>query len=110
MAQQYGSSDNISVQLEGPFGSAGGAVKLTQVLLPAADWKGAESPFAQTVTVEGISIGSMVQLQPDAGQLEQLRMTALTAENDGGEVTVYALGRRPAVDLTLQASITEVIA
>ena len=45
MAQQYGNSSNISVQMEGPFGSGGtSAVKLTQISLPAANWKGAISP------------------------------------------------------------------
>jgi len=37
-------------------------------------------------------------------------VTAFTAENDGGAVTVYAIGDRPGEDLTLQATITEVIA
>ena len=104
----YGSSDNLTVQLAGPYGSAGSAVKLTSISLNAADWKGGESPYFQSVAVEGVSVGSMVDLQIAMDQIAGV--TAFTAENDGGEVTVYAIGDRPGEDLTLQATITEVIA
>lgn len=110
--QQYGESSNLSVQLAGPFGSGGAAVKLTEITLTAADWKGAESPFSQTVTVEGISVGSRVDLQPDVQLLQQLCHggIALMAENEEGVVTVYAIGSKPAFDCTMQASVVEVVA
>ena len=104
----YGASDNLTVQLAGPFGSAGSAVKLTAVLLPAANWKGGESPYFQTVEVEGVSVSSKVDLQPGTEKIQGV--TAFTAENEGGTVTVYALGDKPARDYTLQATLTEVVA
>ena len=112
MAQQYGASDSITVQLEGPFGSAGAVVKLTQVNLAQNAWKGAQSPYAQTAAVEGISVSSMVDVQPTNEQLDSFRQRgiALTAENDGGTVTFYAIGSKPEEDLALQVSLTEVIA
>lgn len=110
MAQQYGTAAGLTVLLAGPFGSAGAAVKLTVITLPAAGWKGAASPYAQQVSVDGISVSSMVDLQPDARQLEQLRRLelALTAVNEEGVVTVYATGDLPAEDITVQATVTEV--
>lgn len=112
MAYFYGGATNLTVQLEGPFGSVGSAVKLTRIELPVDDWKGGISPFSQTVEVSGISTGSRVDLLPDAAQAEDLCRggIALLAGQDGGTVTVYALGHKPAADLSLQAAITEVIA
>ena len=112
MAQQYGMSESITVQLEGPFGSGGVAVKLTEVYLPAAGWKGAESPYVQTVKADGISVNSKVDLQLSGTQLELLHEMdiAFTTENDGGSLSVYAIGDKPRTDLTLQATITEVTA
>lgn len=112
MAIVYGGAPALTVQLEGPFGSVGSAVKLTQIHLPAANWKGAVSPFSQVVAVEGISTGSRIDLLPSAAQLELLRAggTALLAGNEEGTVTVYALGAKPVEDMTVAATILEVIA
>lgn len=112
MAQQYGTAAGLTVLLAGPFGSGGAAVKLTEITLTAAGWKGAASPYAQQVAVDGISVNSLVDLQPDAQQLAQLRRMelALTAVNEEGVVTVYATGDLPAEDITVQATVTEVTA
>ena len=113
MAQQYGNSSGISVQMAGPFGNAGtSAVKLTEISLPAANWKGAISPYSQVVAVEGVSVNSMVNLQPSVEQLEIFhdKDIAFSTENDGGVVTVYAIGDKPKNDYTIQATIVEVTA
>lgn len=104
----YGASNDLTVQLAGPFAAAGSAVKLTQITLPADSWKGGESPYFQTVEVEGVSVSSKVDLQPGRERIEGV--TAFTAENEGGAVTVYALGDKPLRDYTLQATLTEVVA
>lgn len=110
--QQYGNANELTAVLAGPFGSVGSAVKLTGVTLPAADWKGAASPYFQVVEVEGISVSSRIDLQPDLQQLQLLRSAGigLYAENEEGVVTVYALGGKPQEDLTLQATAMEVVA
>ena len=110
MALFDGDGGSLSVTLDGPFGSVGAPTKLTEVALPASNWKGAESPYSQVVAVEGVSAGSMVNLQLSPWQLEQLRgmELAFTTENDGGTVTVFAIGDRPEADYVLQASIVEV--
>lgn len=110
--QQYGNAANLTAVLAGPFGSAGSTVKLATVLLPASGWKGAVSPYFQTVEVAGISRSSLLNLQPDEAQLESFRHggIALFAENNDGEVTIYAIGNKPAADLQLQTTAMEVVA
>ncbi len=112
MAQQYGEGGGITVYMEGPFGSSGTAVKITNITLLASGWKGGESPYSQVVDVEGVSVNSMVNLQPSVEQLEIFheKDIAFTTENDGGIVTVFAIGDKPANDYTIQATLMEVIA
>lgn len=113
MTQQHGASDSLSVQLAGPFSAGGSAAsKLTEITLPLDGWKGAVSPYSQVVAVEGISISSMVDLQPAPDQLEQLRgkEIAFLTENEEGIVTVFAIGQKPDADYTFQATIQEVSA
>lgn len=112
MAIDYGGAAAFTVELEGPFGNMGSPVKLTAFTAPASGWKGAVSPYAQPVAVEGISMSSKVDLQLPSGELEKLRRGsyAFTAENDNGLVTLYALGDLPGEDLTFQATVTEVTA
>lgn len=112
MAQQYGEGGGITVQMEGPFGSGGASVKLTEVILLASEWKGGESPYFQVVDVEGVSVNSLVNLQPSVEQLEIFhdKDIAFTTENNGGTVTVFAIGDKPANDYTIQATIMEVVA
>jgi hypothetical protein len=110
---QYGNSNGITVKMEGPFGSVGGTtVKLTQIQIPAASWKGATSPYSQVVEVDGISVNSRVDLLPDTEQVEMMRShgIALMAGNDAGIVTIYAIGEKPVDDLFVAATILEVTA
>lgn len=112
MNVNYGSPSGFSVTMEGPFGSVGSAVKISEMILPAANWKGAVSPFSQTVAMEEVSLNSKVDILLSPTQLEGFRAKALalTTENDSGTVTVYAIGNKPEMDITVQVSITEVSA
>lgn len=113
MALDYGTGGNVTVQMEGPFGGKGGtSAKLAEIELPAENWKGAESPYSQVVNIDGVSVNSKVDLQPSVEQLEIFhdKDIAFTTENDGGVVTVYAIGDRPTSDYTIQATIMEVVA
>ena len=113
MALSFGMSGSLSVDLEGPFGGgSGNGAKLAEVTLYAGQWKGAASPYAQVVAVEGVSINSMVNLQPSAQQLEAFhdKDLAFVTENEEGVVTVYAIGEKPMEDYTFQATILEVTA
>ena len=113
MALQYGAGGAFTVSMAGPFGGSGGAaVKITEVTILADAWKGGESPYSQVVEVEGVSVNSMVNLHPSVEQLEIFhdKDLAFSTENDGGVVTVYAIGDKPTNDYTIQASIMEVVA
>ena len=113
MALDYGTGGNYTVSMAGPFaGNGGSTVKLTEVTLLAANWKGGESPYYQVVEVDGVSVNSKVDLQPSVEQLELFhdKDIAFSTENDCGIVTVYAIGDKPMNDYIIQATVMEVIA
>lgn len=94
---------------QGPKGDPGeAAITLGSVALSAAGWS-TEEPYSQAAALAGLTAGSLVALHPTAAQLMALQeagVTALTAANANGTLTVYALGAAPAADLTLQVTIT----
>ena len=78
------------------------------ITLTAAGWS-SEEPYFQAAALAGLTAGSLVTLHPTAAQLmalQEAEVTALTAANANGTLTVYALGAAPAADLTLQITIT----
>ena len=94
---------------QGPKGDPGeAAITLGSVVLSAAGWS-TEEPYSQAAALAGLTAGSLVALHPTAAQLMALQeagVTALTAANANGTLTVYALGAAPAADLTLQVTVT----
>ena len=94
---------------QGPKGDPGeAAITLGSITLTAAGWS-TEEPYSQAAALAGLTAGSLVALYPTAAQLMALQeagVTALTAANANGTLTVYALGAAPAADLTLQITIT----
>lgn len=94
---------------QGPKGDPGeAAITLGSITLTAARWS-TEEPYSQAAALAGLTAGSLVTLHPTAAQLMALQeagVTALTAANANGTLTVYALGAAPAADLTLQVTIT----
>ena len=94
---------------QGPKGDPGeAAITLGSITLTAAGWS-TEEPYSQAAALAGLTAGSLVAQHPTAAQLMALQeagVTALTAANANGTLTVYALGAAPAADLTLQITIT----
>ena len=94
---------------QGPKGNPGeAAITLGSITLTAAGWS-TEEPYSQAAALAGLTAGSLVTLHPTAAQLMALQeagVTALTAANANGTLTVYALGAAPAADLTLQVTVT----
>lgn len=84
--------------------------KIAQVTLLASGWVGDASPYSQVVEVEGATENSQVDLTPSIEQLSVFyqKDIAFVTENDGGVVTVYALGDKPANDYEIQVTIAEV--
>lgn len=85
-------------------------IRISNVALLAAEWKGEASPYSQTLEIEGVTPYSQVDLKPTMEQLEIFRDKdlAFVTENEDGVVTVFAIGSKPANDYTVQVSITEV--
>ena len=86
--------------------------KKTTVTL-STNWTGDASPYTQTVTISGTTANSKVDLQPDATSISQMAedgTVALYIANDNGTLTANAVGEKPTVELTIQATITEVSA
>lgn len=81
------------------------------VNLPASAWVGANNLYSQTVSVEGVTANSQVDLTPDVQQLAAFYEKDITfvTENDGGVVTVYVIGQKPTNDYAIQVTITEVV-
>lgn len=84
--------------------------KVGEVTLLAAKWAGSGSLYSQVVTIDGVTEHSQVDLTPDVAQLVVFYEKDLTfvTENEGGIVTVYAIGQKPTNDYTIQVTITEV--
>ena len=64
-----------------------------------------------TVTISRTTANSTVDLQPDATTINQMAedgTEALYIANDNGTLTAYAVGEKPTVELTIQATVTEV--
>lgn len=80
------------------------------VTLYADKWVNRTSPYSQVVNIDGITENSQINLTPSVEQLEAFRVKdlAFVATNDGGVVTVYAVGQKPQNDYTIQITVIEV--
>lgn len=87
------------------------AAKITYIKLPASEWTGSDGSYSQVVAIDGTTEYSQVDLKPSAEQLAIFheKDLALATENEGGIITVYAIGDKPTGDYTIQVSITEVV-
>lgn len=86
------------------------AVRVAEIALLAANWKGDASPYSQVVSIDGITPYSQVDLTPSVEQLSIFhdKDLAFVTENEDGVVTVYAIGQKPENDYTIQVTIKEV--
>ncbi len=84
--------------------------KIGWVTLLATAWVGSDSLYHQVVNIEGVTQNSQVDLTPNVQQLAIFyeKDLAFVTENEGGIVTVYAIGQKPVNDYTIQVTITEV--
>lgn len=92
----------------------GSLARLSSIQLSASKWvdTGDGITFKQQVDIEDITVNSKIDLQPTPEQLSQLYTAeiSLTTINDGGDVTVYAIGAAPTSDYIMQVIISEVLA
>ena len=89
----------------------GSSAKIGEVTLLASKWVGIDHLYSQVVNIDGVTENSQVDLTPSVEQLVVFYEKDLTfvTENDGGTVTVYAIGQKPTNDYTVQVTITEVL-
>ena len=93
------------------IGDAGNMPKIGEVTLLAKAWVGENNLYHQVVEIEGVTENSQVDLTPSVEQLLTFynKDLAFVTENEGGIVTVYAIGQKPTNDYTIQVTITEVV-
>lgn len=84
--------------------------KYTTITLSAINWMGSVSPYSQTITIDGITSNSKIDLFPTASQIAQLQddETTLVSENNNGTVIIYAIGGKPTIDYEIQITITNI--
>lgn len=85
-------------------------LRVSEISLLAANWQGKASPYSQVVDIDGVTEWSQVDLTPSVVQLAIFhdKDLAFVTENEGGVVTVYAIGQKPENDYTMQVTIKEV--
>lgn len=84
--------------------------RIATITLSASEWVGSAEPYSQVVSIPNVGITSKVDLQPTAAQIVALQNaeTTLMASNNGGTVTIHAIGNKPTSDYTMQVLIQEV--
>lgn len=84
--------------------------RIGYITILADSWIGADSPYSQVVDLQGVTENSQVDLTPSVEQLAIFyeKDLAFVTENEGGVVTVYAIGQKPENDYEIQVTITEV--
>lgn len=74
------------------------------------DWiKDANDKYGQTITLDGITKYSRLDLQPSADMLAEFKQLNLVfvTENNNGVITVYSVGDMPLKSYEMQATIVE---
>ena len=84
--------------------------RISTVTLYASAWEGTDNLYSQIVNIDGVTENSQVDLTPGIDQLAVFyeKDLSFVTENNGGIVTVYAIGQKPTNDYTIQVTITEV--
>ena len=88
------------------------AIKTATVTLPVTSWTGSASPYSQTVTINGATANSRIDIDPDTTVMNGAMDGGygLVFGNNAGTITAYAVGDKPTAAITVQVSITEVTA
>lgn len=85
-------------------------VPSSSVTTLASAWVGSEYKYSQVVTIPGVTTHTKVDIQATSDQLVDFhpKVLGFVAENDGGTVTIFAIGDKPRNDHTFQVTLTEV--
>lgn len=84
---------------------------ITNITLPTNDW--IRSPdlthYTQDITIQGATADTKIDLQPTPEQLISMITNGIVmfVANNNGKVTVYSVNEKPAIDMTIQATVKE---
>lgn len=83
--------------------------RIVTVEFPLNWTKDNDNKYSQTLTLDGITKNSRLDLQPTAEMLAEFKQLGLVfvTENNGGTITVYSVGNMPTKAYTIQATIIE---
>jgi hypothetical protein len=83
--------------------------RIATITLTKNGWAGS-NPYSQTVSVATLTATDRVELCPTAEQILALQNddASLLASNDGGVLTLHAIGGKPSADMTMQILLTAV--
>lgn len=111
IAVMHGFQGTEEEWLESLKASGGTQARIGYVTLNASGWSGENHLHSQVVTIDGVTPNTQVDLTPSVEQLVIFYEKDITfvTENEGGVVTVYAIGQRPQNDYTIQVTMTEVM-
>ena len=103
--KRYASEQYVNERIAAIF-----AARIGEIELLANDWVGNNNLYSQVVEIAGVTENSQVDLTPSVEQLAVFyeKDLAFVTENEGGIVTVYAIGQKPVNDYIIQVTITEV--
>ena len=97
----------IRMVLEAFGGCAGMNRRIVPLQLIAAGWETiGDNLHSQVVTIDGVNAYHKINLDLSPEQLLKNKNFLLTTKNEDGVVTVYAIGRKPQADLSIQATVT----
>lgn len=110
LASLHATDEQVEAAVAKYMGEHRSTATIGTVELFANKWIGSNNLYSQIVTIEGVTENSQVDLTPSVDQLVVFYEKDLTfvTENEGGIVTVYAIGQKPEHDYTIQVTITEV--
>lgn len=115
IVEQGGASDERIEQAVGDYldkhpVSGGSEIRVAEISLLAANWVPKDGYYSQVVEIAGVTENTQVDLTPSVEQLNIFhdKDLAFVTENEGGVVTVYAIGQKPENDYTMQVTLKEV--
>lgn len=110
IAVMHGFQGTEEEWLESLKAGGGTQARIGYVTLNASGWSGENHLHSQVVTIDGVTPNTQVDLTPSVEQLVIFYEKDITfvTENEGGVVTVYAIGQKPQNDYTIQVTMTEV--
>lgn len=84
-------------------GAVANAPKLTSITMLANEWASNGNLYHQTVVCNGVNVNSKLDLQPSPAQIVALQdeEISLMASNNNGVVTIWSIGGKLNVDMTM---------